>query len=51
MLELKLRFLLGKIIEYIALANSGFETDTPQLLVPTSFILKNKINMRKLGKP
>jgi hypothetical protein len=49
--RVKIRISIGKIIECVALANSGFETDTPQLLVPTSFILKNRINVRRLGKP
>ncbi|OYT40355.1 MAG: hypothetical protein B6U89_02465 [Desulfurococcales archaeon ex4484_58] len=43
--------MLNKEIETIALANSGFETDTPQLLVPKNFLVLNEINLDNLGKP
>jgi len=41
----------NKVVEVIALANSGFETDKPQLLVPYAFLVKNNINLETLGKP
>jgi len=49
--RVKIRIFIDKPIECVALANSGFETDTPQVLVPTNFLLKNKINTKKLRKP
>lgn len=49
--RVKIRISLNKLIECVALANSGFETDTPQILTPTNFLLKNRINMKKLRKP
>ncbi len=32
-----------KEVDLVALANSGFETDSPQLLVPRNFILRNSL--------
>ncbi|MEZ0346161.1 MAG: hypothetical protein ABWK01_06395 [Infirmifilum sp.] len=43
--------LAGKIVETAALANSGFETEDPQLLVPHAFLLRNGISVESLGKP
>lgn len=41
----------NSIVDATALANSGFETDSPQLLVPYAFLIKNNINLELLGKP
>lgn len=49
--RVKVRISINKPIECVALANSGFETDTPQILIPTNFLLKNRINIKKLRKP
>jgi hypothetical protein len=44
--RVKVRIVIGgKEIETTALVNSGFETDTPQLLVPHKFILSNNIDL------
>jgi hypothetical protein len=50
--RVKVRIVIGgKEIETTALVNSGFETDTPQLLVPHKFILSNNIDLNVLEKP
>jgi hypothetical protein len=41
----------NKVAETVALVNSGFETETPQILVPHKFILSNNIDLDILGKP
>jgi len=48
--KLRVRF-NDKFVDAIALANTGFETDSPQLLVPRSFITLNNIDLRFLGEP
>ncbi len=40
-----------KTLEAVALANSGFETDYPQLLVPKNFILLNNVDLERIGSP
>jgi hypothetical protein len=41
----------NKVAETVALVNSGFETETPQILVPHKFILSNNIDLDILGRP
>ncbi len=42
--RVKLRIRIGdKEVDVVALANSGFETDSPQLLVPRNFIVRNNL--------
>jgi hypothetical protein len=41
----------GRVVEAIALANSGYETDEPQLLVPYTFLIRNSISLDELGRP
>jgi len=41
--------LAGKVVEAVALANSGFETERPQLLVPYVFLVKNHVRLEALG--
>jgi hypothetical protein len=50
--RVRVRIVIGdKVIETTALVNSGFETETPQLLVPHKFILSNNIDLNILEKP
>ncbi len=41
----------SKEVETVALANSGFETDSPQLLVPRNFVLRNNLEELLKSKP
>ncbi len=48
--RVRVRVKIGdKIIDAIALANSGYETEEPQLLVPYMFLVRNNIDLNKLG--
>ena len=38
----------GKSVETIALVNSGFEADTPQILVPIKMLLRSGIELSRL---
>lgn len=50
--RVKIRVSLGRIhAETVALANSGFETETPQLLVPYAFLSKINVDLPSLGRP
>jgi hypothetical protein len=50
--RVKLRIVVGgRVVEAVALANTGFETDEPQLLIPYIFLMKNGIDLKDLGKP
>jgi hypothetical protein len=50
--RVKLRIeIKDKLVETVALANSGFETEEPQLLVPYAFLLRNSISLDELGRP
>lgn len=43
--------LRDKAIYTVALANSGFETDSPQLLVPRRLLIASNIDLEPLGRP
>jgi len=50
--RVKIKVVVGnRTIEAIALVNSGFETDRPQLLVPHKFLLTNNVEVESLGNP
>jgi hypothetical protein len=50
--RVKLRVTLGgRAVEAVALANTGFETDEPQLLVPQAFLTRNSVSLEVLGRP
>lgn len=50
--RVKIKIIIGnRTVETIALVNSGFETEGPQLLIPQKFILSNNIDPEQLGKP
>jgi hypothetical protein len=50
--RVKIKVVIGsKAAETVALVNSGFETEVPQLLVPHKFILANKLDLDVLEKP
>lgn len=40
-----------KDVEAVALVNSGYETESPQLLVPYAFLVRNNISLAELGRP
>ncbi|HWQ16212.1 MAG TPA: hypothetical protein VNL13_00050 [Sulfolobales archaeon] len=42
--------LRGKTINTVALANSGFETDSPQLLVPRRLLIASNTDPKTLGR-
>lgn len=41
----------GRTVEAVALANAGFEADSPQLLVPYAFLVRSGISPEDLGRP
>jgi hypothetical protein len=48
--RVKLRIRIGdRIVNTIALVNTGFEIDEPQLLVPHAFLVRNGIDFRFFG--
>ena len=50
--RVRVRILIkDRSVEAHALANSGFETERPQLLVPYAFLVRNNINLEDLGRP
>jgi len=50
--RVKLRVTLGgRAVEAVALANTGFETDEPQPLVPQALITRNGVSLEVLGRP
>jgi hypothetical protein len=50
--RVKLRVTLGgRAVEAVALANTGFETDEPQLLVPQALLARNGVSLEVLGRP
>jgi len=50
--RVKLRVTMGgRVVETVALANTGFETDEPQLLVPQAFLTRNSVSLEVLGRP
>ena len=50
--RVKLRVSLGsRVSEVIALANTGFETDEPQLLVPHPLLVRSGVDLAGLGRP
>ena len=51
-MRVKLRVTLsGRAVEAVALANTGFETDEPQLLVPQALLARNGVSLEVLGRP
>jgi len=50
--RVKVRVVIGvRVFEVIALANTGFETDEPQLLIPYNLLMEKNIDTSDLGKP
>jgi hypothetical protein len=50
--RVKVRVVVGvRVFEAIALVNTGFETDEPQLLIPYNLLLEKNIDISDLGKP
>jgi hypothetical protein len=50
--RVKVRVVVGvRVFEAIALVNTGFETDEPQLLIPYNLLLEKNIDISELGKP
>lgn len=50
--RVRVRILVGRrVIEAVALANTGFETDEPQLIVPYSLLLERGVDVGELGRP
>lgn len=50
--RVKVRVVIGvRVFEVIALANTGFETDEPQLLIPYNLLVEKNIDVSDLGKP
>ncbi len=41
----------GRLLETVALVNSGFEADRPQILVPYRFLSANGVGLEALGRP
>jgi hypothetical protein len=41
----------GRAVEAVALANTGFETDEPQLLVPQALLTRNGVSLEVLEGP
>jgi len=50
--RVKLRITMGSgAVDAVALANTGFETDEPQLLVPQAFLIRSGVGLEVLGRP
>jgi hypothetical protein len=50
--RVKLRITMGSgAVDAVALANTGFETDEPQLLVPQAFLIRSGVGLEALGRP
>jgi hypothetical protein len=50
--RVRVRVVIGvRVFEVIALANTGFETDEPQLLIPYNLLVEKNIDVSDLGKP
>jgi len=50
--RVKVRVVIGvRVFEAIALANTGFETNEPQLLIPYNLLMEKNIDISDLSKP